>query len=335
MDVPRVTVITPSYNQAPYLEQTVLSVLGQDYPNLEYMVVDGGSTDGSVEIIHRYAEHFAWWVSEQDRGQAEAINKGFARASGEFIGWLNSDDLYRPGSLSAAVEVFRRNPEVAIVYGDVLSIDAVGNPLNLMRFGKYTLDDLLAFQIISQPGVLMRRSALEQAGYLDTRFHYMLDHHLWLRIARLAPMAYLPRVQACARFHAAAKNLAHAPKFGEEALQVAAWLMEDPRFSSLARQNQRRVWGGAYRVNGWYLVEGGRPSDALRSYARSFANHPRAALADWRRIMYACLSLLGLSRLKNVYYRLRQAMRVRLHPSIYGQNSSAAPSSKSGKTGQQ
>jgi glycosyltransferase involved in cell wall biosynthesis len=316
MELPRVTIITPSYNQAAYLEQTILSVLSQGYPNLEYMIVDGGSTDGSVEIIRKYADQLAWWVSEKDRGQAEAINKGFARATGELVGWLNSDDLFQPGSILAAVEGFRGHPEAGIVYGDVLSINAAGEPINLMRFAPYTLQDLMAFKIISQPGAMMRRAVLEQAGYLELRFHYMLDHHLWLRMVRLAPMVYLPRQQAAARFHPAAKNLAQAPKFGEEALQVAAWLAVQAEFAE--HYHARKVWGGAYRVNGWYQVEGDRPAAALASYARSLINDPGAALADWRRIVYAGLSLLGFARLKGVYYAARQQIRRRTRPDIYG-----------------
>jgi glycosyltransferase involved in cell wall biosynthesis len=316
MELPRVSVITPSYNQAAFLEQTIQSVLSQNYPNLEYMVVDGGSTDGSLEIIQKYAHRLAWWVSEKDSGQAEAINKGFKRASGELVGWLNSDDLYQRGSIQAAVEAFQCHPEAGLVYGDVLSINAAGDPINLMKFAPYTLQDLMAFKIICQPGAMLRRSVLEQAGLLELRFHYMLDHHLWLRMVRLAPMVYLPRLQAAARFHPAAKNLAHAPKFGEEALQVAAWLAAQPEFAPFFISH--KVWGGAYRVNGWYQVEGDRPAAALSSYGRSLANDPAAALADWRRILYASLALLGLTRLKGVYYAARQQIRRRTRPDIYG-----------------
>ena len=317
----RVTVVTPSFNQADFLEQTIQSVLGQGIPGLEYMVVDGGSTDGSVEIIRKYADRLAWWVSEKDRGQADAINKGFARATGEIIGWLNSDDLYQPGAIAAALEVFERHPEAGLVYGDVLSIDGGGQPINLMKFQPYSLDDLMAFRIISQPGVFMRRQVLEQAGRLDVQFHFMLDHHLWLRMVQVAGMVYLPRVQAAARFHSGAKNLAQAPKFGQEALRLAAWMEGQPGLSERLRKQRRKMWAGAYQVNGWYLVEGGQYWPALQSYARSFWQWPGFVLRDWKRVLYAKLALLGLTRLKPLFYRLRHALRRRRQPAIYAGNS--------------
>jgi len=122
-----VSIITPSYNQAAYLEQTIQSVLGQDYPRIEYMVIDGGSTDSSVEIIKKYQDRLAYWVSETDSGQAEAINKGLARAKGDVIGWINSDDYYMLNTVSVAVRCFEQNPEVKMVYGDMLAVDGNGH----------------------------------------------------------------------------------------------------------------------------------------------------------------------------------------------------------------
>ncbi|WP_322508462.1 glycosyltransferase family 2 protein, partial [Anaerolinea sp.] len=121
-----VNIVTPSFNQARFLEETMLSVLHQDYPHIEYIVVDGGSTDGSVDIIRRYADRLAWWVSEPDRGQTDAINKGFAHAHGEILAWLNSDDTYQPGAVRAAVEALEKHPEAAMVYGDAHYIDENG-----------------------------------------------------------------------------------------------------------------------------------------------------------------------------------------------------------------
>ena len=151
-----VSIITPSYNQAKYLEQTIQSVLSQDYPRIEYIVVDGKSKDGSVDIIKRYADKLAYWISEKDKGQADAINKGFARATGEIIAWLNSDDYYLPGAVSAAVKVFEENPEIVLVYGNMLAVDEHGQTFNTLTYNQLTLRDLLCFQIIGQPAVFMR-----------------------------------------------------------------------------------------------------------------------------------------------------------------------------------
>jgi len=207
MTRPIVSIITPSYNQAPWLEQTLRSVLEQDYPLIEYQVIDGDSSDGSLEIIRRHAGRLAHWVSEKDSGQAEAINKGFARATGEIIAWLNSDDFYYPGAVSAAVAAFENHPEAGLIFSDVASVDEHGKIFNVMKTGDWGLRELLSFHILSQPGVFMRRSALEQAGYLDTSFHYLLDHQLWLRLARQAPMRRFDGRWAAARFHRAAKNV--------------------------------------------------------------------------------------------------------------------------------
>ncbi len=305
---PSVSIITPSYNQAEYLETTLRSVLDQGYPQLEYLVVDGQSQDNSVEIIQRYAPRLAWWVSEKDKGQAEAINKGFARASGEIIAWLNSDDIYLPGAIRAAVDAFAANPQAGIVFGDVVSINGAGEPINVMTFGHWGLDDLLQFKIISQPAVFMRRSVLEKAGYLDPNFHFMLDHHLWLRVAQLAPMVYIPARWASARFHENAKNVAQGPGFAREAYRVADWAKTQPGLRDACRRLGPRIQAGAHRINGFYLLDAGQPRAALAAYLKSLALYPPAALPEWRRILFAAASLFGdVSRLRRDYLNKRKA----------------------------
>ena len=302
----KVSVITPSYNQAAFLEQTIRSVLGQGYPDLEYMVVDGGSTDGSVEIIRKYADRLAWWVSEPDKGQAEAINKGLRLASGDVVAWLNSDDVYAPGAIWAAVNFFRANPEVGLVYGNAASFDQDGHPLNDMVFENWGLEGLVAFNIICQPAVFMRREALEQAGYLDENYHCLLDHHLWLRIAQHTRIQHIPQVLAFARHHSDAKNVALADKFGEEGYKVLSWMDTQPDLAALIAQNRRTVMAMAHRFNGRYLLDGGRGWPALKSYFRSFVSRPVIALQEWHRILFAVLSLIGLSKLGNVFYKLKK-----------------------------
>lgn len=304
---PLVSIITPSYNQAAYLEAAMRSVLEQDYPKIEYLVADGGSTDGSIEVIRRYAGRLAWWVSEKDQGQADGANKGFRRAKGEIIGWLNSDDLYRPGAVTGAVAAFQAEPGAGLVFSDVDSIDGSGELINVMKFGPRTLEELMAFNIISQPGVFMRRDLLERAGYLDTSYHLLLDHHLWLRMVRHAPAVYVPGARwAAARFHAGAKNVAQAGVFGREAYRIAQWLSESPEYAAEMAHSRRRVWAGAHRLNAFYLLDGGQPGAALKAYWKGLWQYPGAVLPDWYRILYAIFSPLGLGGLRQAYLHRRK-----------------------------
>ncbi len=288
------SIITPSYNQAAYLEATIQSVLGQDIPNLEYIVMDGGSTDGSVDIIRRYAERLAYWVSEPDSGQAEAINKGLGRATGEVVAWLNSDDVYRPGAAQAALAALAADPTLAFVFGDLESLDAAGQVFNTIRYAPYTLDDLLAFRIIGQPSVFMRRSALEKAGLLDPSYHFLLDHQLWLRLGQQGGLRYVPQVWAAARHHPAAKNTAQAGGFSTEIYRILEWAQTQPELARRIQQRPRRVQGGAHRLAARYLLDGGAPGPALQAYARALKNDPAYALKHSHRMLYALALWLGL-----------------------------------------
>ncbi|MCP4143587.1 MAG: glycosyltransferase [Chloroflexi bacterium] len=300
------SIITPSFNQADYLAETINSVLEQSYSQVEYAIVDGASTDGSVGIIKEHSEHLTWWVSEIDAGQADAINKGFPRATGDIVAWLNSDDVYLPQTLEKVAALFEQNPNAGIIYGDVLSIDGEGNPINVQRFSPYELDDLMAFNIISQPGVFMRRSILEQAGYLDLDYHFLLDHHLWLRMAQLAPIIYSPQILAKARYHADAKNIAHAEKFGQEAFKILAWMEQQPILAQILRKNKNKVLAGAYHLDAFYLVEAGKMRAGLAAYGKAFTKHPFTPLKSWKRILYALLSLLGFARVREIYTKKKR-----------------------------
>lgn len=307
-DYPLVSIITPSYNQAAFLEKTIQSVLQQEYPNLEYWVIDGASTDGSVEIIQKYAHKLAGWVSEKDQGQAHAINKGFERSHGEVIAWLNSDDLYKPGAVASAVKALQAHPEAGMVFTDVESIDANGETFNLMRYGDWGLADLMTFHIMGQPGVFMRRSILEKAGHLDLDYKFLLDHHLWLRMGLHAVIKYIPgQIWAAARMHPAAKNVAQAQNFGTEAYRLAEWMAGHPEFSSHLQGIKHQIWAGAHRLNAFYLLDGGQSGQALKAYWRAFWQYPPAVFKDWRRILYAVFSPLGLQKLKENYLNKRTA----------------------------
>ncbi len=300
-----VSVITPSFNQAAYLEQTIRSVLDQDYRDIEYIVVDGGSTDGSVEIIRKYESKLAWWTSEKDLGQADAINKGMKHARGEILAWLNSDDYYLPGAIKTAIGAFDSHPKAAMVYGDMLAVDEYGQTINSFKYRQLCLEDLLCFQIIGQPAVLMQRTAFEKAGGLDLSFHFMLDHHLWLRIALQGEMLHVNRTLAAARYHPEAKNLAMASGFGGEAFRILDWAEREPAFSPVLNRVRRRASASAYRVNARYLLDGGQPWSALKAWARAFAMHPPTALARMNLFSSALLDLAGLGRVREAILHRR------------------------------
>jgi glycosyltransferase involved in cell wall biosynthesis len=290
---PLVSIITPSYNQAAYLETTIHSVLAQDYAPLEYLIVDGASQDDSPQIIQRYGGRLAWWVSEADHGQAEAINKGFQHANGEIVAWLNSDDVYLPGAVQSAVDALQANAQAGLVYGDAITIDPGGRPLNRLVFDDWGLPDLMNFRVICQPAVFMRRAVLEKAGYLDASYHYMLDHQLWLRMARLAPIQHIPQLWAADRHHPAAKNVSQAAGFAQETLRLVDWMRIQPDLMLRLRADRRHILGGAYRLRARYLLDGGQPAEALHSYLKALWYWPAFAWGHKHRMAYALVRWLG------------------------------------------
>jgi glycosyltransferase involved in cell wall biosynthesis len=301
-----VSIITPSYNQAAFLRQAMLSVLGQDYPNLEYLVVDGGSTDGSQEIIREYAGRLAWWASEKDAGQADAINKGLARARGEVVAWLNSDDFYLPGAVSSAVRALEAHPDAGMVYGNMQAVDESGRLINLLTYRQYKLEDLLCFNIIGQPATFMRSSALRAAGGLDVSFHALLDHQLWLKLALGGPVLYVDKTWAAARYHPQAKNRARALEFGREAFRILDWVAAYPPLQQAFVRNRRTARAAAYRVNARYLIDGGQPWAALRSWMHALLLHPPTALRRLNLLASALLAGLGLDRVRQLIVQWRQ-----------------------------
>jgi glycosyltransferase involved in cell wall biosynthesis len=302
-----VSIVTPSYNQAQYLEQTLRSVFEQDYPNIEYILIDGGSTDGSSDIIEKYKDKLAYWVSEKDSGQAEAINKGLARATGDIVAWINSDDFYFPGAITSAVKAFESHPNAGLIYGDTVAVDEQGEFIYFPKYAQWDLKDLLTFNIIGQPAVFMRRDVLLKAGFLDPSFHFLLDHQLWLRMASHAPMLYVPERWAAGRFHESAKNVSQAAKFGVEAFRILNWAKSDPLVSPVLDGISRQSRAGALRINGRYLLDAGRAWPAFKSYLQSLITHPSTALVEWKRIIFSFLSLFGLGFLQKQYNARRKS----------------------------
>lgn len=266
MKMPKITIVTPSYNQGQYLEQTIRSVLEQRYPNLEYIVIDGGSTDNSVEIIKRYAHRLAYWESGPDAGQSSAINKGFRRAEGSIVCWLNSDDLFLPGTLHKVGQAFAENPNVQMITGYTIRTDS---HLRLL-FNHYVPVQTrwLAKRgviYVEQQSTFWKRELLDEVGYLDESLHICMDQDLWLRFLTVGvKIAHLREFLSIWRLHDKCKSM----KDVEGRIRETAILRD--RYEKMRYGNEVMLGRLAYRM--WKLVNG----DYLRGIAfrLKWGGHP-------------------------------------------------------------
>jgi glycosyltransferase involved in cell wall biosynthesis len=223
MDLPLVSVVIPSYNQARFLEFTIRSVLEQDYPRIELILVDGGSTDGSVDIIHRYANRFSFWVSEKDKGHADALNKGFSHATGEILAWLNSDDTYYPGAVSDAVASLQAHAEAGMVYGDADLTDENGKVIGRFASRQTDYERLLRGSVhIPQATTFFRADLWRQVGPLSLSLFFAFDYDLWVRLARVSKLRYVPHAWATFRLHGEGKSILNDDRCYPDMLKVYA-----------------------------------------------------------------------------------------------------------------
>jgi glycosyltransferase involved in cell wall biosynthesis len=207
MSLPKISVITPSYNQGQFLERTILSILNQNYPNVEYIIIDGGSTDNSVEIIKKYETHIAYWVSEKDRGQTDAINKGMRKATGDIVCWINSDDILLPGALQIVARYFNKHPDIEFLNGLTVRIDkndkilGIGHILNNKWFHKRGIYN------ISQQGMFWKKCIFDKVGELDETFHYAMDTEWIIRLyENKIKMARINKPLGAIRIHESTKT---------------------------------------------------------------------------------------------------------------------------------
>jgi glycosyltransferase involved in cell wall biosynthesis len=231
-DWPKISVVTPSFNQGRYIESTIKSVLDQGYPNLEYLIMDGGSTDGTVEIIEKYSDQLTYWVSEPDEGQTDALIKGFNRASGDILCWLCSDDLFEARTLQEVAEIFVQHPDWEVVYGDSFWIDADGRPI---RFKKeipyYNFVWMYDHDYLPQPSTFWRRGIYEKVGGLDVRMELSMDSDLWSRFAEHTALHHVPLAWSRMRFYPEQKNRRLRPKSDEEDVLIRSrYLPDEPRW---------------------------------------------------------------------------------------------------------
>jgi glycosyltransferase involved in cell wall biosynthesis len=211
--LPKITIITPSFNQGEFLEETILSVLSQNYPNLEYLIMDGGSTDNSVDIIKKYQAQISFWVSEKDSGQAEAINKGLKRASGEIISWLCSDDVYLPDALHKVADLFGKNPDSVMLHGKAVLF---GNSIKERVIGAHETElPLKYFSVIPfpQPSSFFRRKLIDEQGLLDESLHFAMDYDLLVRTALHYSLIPSNEIFSKYRMHKQSKSVSMLQEF--------------------------------------------------------------------------------------------------------------------------
>lgn len=312
-ELPLVSLVTPSFNQGRFLEATILSVLNQGYPRLEYFIMDGGSQDHSLEVIQRYQDQLTHWESEPDRGQAHAINKGWHRAKGEYLWWLNADDMLAPHSLFSTVHAMQDHPEVDLLYGDHLRMDSQGNPIGRYSYPDFHLEDfLLEDKDIAQAGSLMRRDVLDRIGTLREDLQLLMDKEYWLRLAlEGGKLMHISEILALFRIHGEAKTQVGGERAARERVAVTVWLLDHPNLPEGVASRSQRVWGTmAHRQSRAYM-KGGSYSQALEAIWQSLRGRP-AYLLDPETWITFSLSLLGLivghqrlQRLRGMIRRLR------------------------------
>lgn len=253
---PKISIITPSYNQAQFLERTIVSVLGQNYPNLEFIIMDGGSTDGSVDIIKKYEDQLTYWVSEKDSGQSNAINKGFQMATGDWVAWQNSDDTFLPDAFKSLVAASKGSPQADLIIGNMLMIDANDSTIRDMKFVKPSYGALLAEgMILTNQAAFWKRSLHEKLGFLNEDLHYAFDYDWFLRVTKnKIKSIHVNKFWGCLRFHEDTKT----STIQDVAIKEYAYLKRDYRSTFLKTIYYRLRRLGLTILNGniWYVIRG-------------------------------------------------------------------------------
>jgi glycosyltransferase involved in cell wall biosynthesis len=218
---PLISIVTPSYNQGHFIEETIRSVIEQDYPAIEHIVMDGGSTDNTVDILRRYEDRIQW-RSEKDKGQADAINKGLRVAKGKILAYLNSDDTYLPGAFTKVTQAFREHPHMGMVYGDCYAVNEKGDAYGLIKGRPFNVQRMIQRgEFVPQQAAFWRREAIEKIGLFDESLHFCMDHDFFIRMGRAFPAYYLGEPLANFRFHGTSKSVSAEERHWRESMVVS------------------------------------------------------------------------------------------------------------------
>lgn len=267
---PRISIVTPSFNQGEFIEETIRSVLLQGYPDLEYIIIDGGSTDKSVEIVKKYEPWLSYWVSEPDRGQSDAINKGWKQCTGEIVAYLNSDDVYTPSAISEAVSTFFRGPEYAVVHGLTTIIDEYSDTGKLFGSPFDLISSLNGCNNpVAQPSAFIRRKFIDEVGLMDIKLHRAMDYDLWLRLGIKYPFYFVPRAWSKSRHHSESKTLTSVT-LRSDALPILEKFYATPKLPQEILRIKKRslAWAHLFRALDFYHSK--KPVSARYHALRAF-----------------------------------------------------------------
>jgi glycosyltransferase involved in cell wall biosynthesis len=269
---PRISIVTPSFNQGQFIEETIRSVLLQDYPNLEYIVIDGGSIDSTRQILKKYNRYITW-ISEPDEGQTDAINKGLKMASGEIVAYLNSDDIYEPGALMSVARLFCQWDNVAMIYGDIIHIDERSEFLEFHKTGDVNLKQYLMVGefYLPQPSVFFRKNVINSIGYFNRYLHLAMDYDYWLKIIINFKTRYEPITFSRARIYPQAKSSALDYKYCDEILAIFNSLFKEHNLE----QYRKDAYGFVHFVGGLTFMKRCKLHEAVKHFGIAFSIDPR------------------------------------------------------------
>jgi glycosyltransferase involved in cell wall biosynthesis len=311
--LPLVSIVTPTYNQAAFLPETTESVLAQDYPRIEYIVIDDGSTDETPGILSEYTGRLEW-ESQANMGQTPTINKGWERSHGDIITWLNSDDTFLPGAVSKAVNYFQQHPDIDIVFGDSLFTAADGSPIEPSKpQAGFDYFEFVAkcHNPIPQPSAFIRRSVIDDIGLLDPVYYYFMDWDFWLRAGIDHSIAYFPELLSTYRLHEASKTVAQAVKAAPELEYMYRKFFALPNLRDEIRRLEKEAMVNMFFTSGGYYLQGGGRKAARHMAIKALQTRPGAILRPdaAHKFLYCFLGgRLFYERSKGMYYRVRESL---------------------------